>query len=117
MTNYRVLPVGVFRSADRTDCSNNGISAQFSTLYLIHPEGFMEVSEDDPRLIRVVTRHLFGRDYSHVEPVNPEHPTGAVGPMSGGNFVYTCDSRFPSSYPLSVHDRFETAEQYESMSR
>ncbi|MFA5379522.1 MAG: hypothetical protein WC455_27440 [Dehalococcoidia bacterium] len=27
--------------------------------------------------------------------------------MFGGNFVYTSDSRFPSKYPIPVHDRYE----------
>ena len=36
--------------------------------------------------------------------------------MFGGNFVYTSDSRFPSDYPIPIHDRFETQEQYDQLS-
>lgn len=60
-----------------------------------------------------IVRRMFGtEEYVHAEPVS--QPTGMIGPMAGGNFVYTCDSRYREqicSYPISVHDRFETAEQ------
>ena len=53
--------------------------------------------------------------YVHAEPV--DKPEGKVGPMFGGNFIYTSDSRFPNDYPIPVHDRFETPEQAEILSR
>ena len=51
-------------------------------------------------------------------------PAGKIGGMFGGNFVYTSDSRFPSLYgerncahfPIPVHDRFETQEEYDALS-
>lgn len=39
-----------------------------------------------------------------------------VGPMFGGSFVWSTDSRFRkiSEYPVPIHDRYETPEQYAS---
>lgn len=34
-------------------------------------------------------------------------PKDACGFMFGGNFIYCSDSRFPSEYPIPVHDRYE----------
>jgi hypothetical protein len=44
-------------------------------------------------------------------------PANGVGPMFSGNFAYTSDSRFPANYPLPIHDRYETAEEYDRLSR
>ena len=115
----KTLPVQVYRCGF-TDCTNGGISSIRHTLYLECDQGFHEVEDDDPRLIRIVERTLGWRDtpYLHVEQVSPSVTTlHKVGPMFGGNFVYTSDSRFPSDYPIPVHDRFETQEQYDQLSR
>jgi len=49
----------------------------------------------------------------HAEPLEAP-PLGGVGWMFGGNFIYSCDSRFQAlcGYPIPVHDRCETVEQY-----
>ena len=115
----KTLPVQVYRNGF-TDCTNGGISSRYHTLYLECDQGFHEVEDDDPRLIRVVERTFGWRDtpYLHVEQVSPSVTTlHKVGPMFGGNFVYTSDSRFPSDYPIPIHDRFETQEQYDQLSR
>ena len=106
----RALPIEVYKS-NLGDCSNGGISSRYSTLLLIHDKGFIEVDESNPpeNLVKIVTRHLFGRDYKHIEPVKPVD-TGNVGYMAGGAIGYSCDSRFRdlSEYPLNIHDRQET---------
>ena len=115
----KTLPVQVYRNGF-TDCTNGGISSVRHTLYLECDQGFHEVEDDDPCLIRVVERTFGWRDtpYLHVEQVSPSATTlHKVGPMFGGNFVYTSDSRFPSDYPIPIHDRFETQEQYDLLSR
>jgi hypothetical protein len=61
--------------------------------------------------VKLVTRHLFGRDYTHVEPVDAP-PDGYHGYMAGGTFVWTSDGRFPSDYPLSLHDHVEVPGGY-----
>lgn len=39
-----------------------------------------------------------------------------LGPMFGGQFIYSSDSRFPSDQPIHIHDRFETQAQYDRLS-
>lgn len=58
-------------------------------------------------------------DYIYCEPLQPV-PAGSVGYMFGGTYVCTSDSRynetFGFSYPLPLHDRTETQEQYNHLS-
>ena len=114
----KTLPVQVYRCGF-TDCTNGGISSIRHTLYLEHPEGFHEVEDDDPCLIRIVERTFGWRDtpYLHVEQVSPSVTTQhKVGPMFGANFVYSSDSRFASDYAIPIHARYETQEQYNLLS-
>ncbi len=117
MAKFKVLPVNVFRWT-LGDCTNGGISGKFDCLYLICDEGWFEVEDTDPKLIKIITKPHCGKEgtYSFVEPVN-DSSKKECGYMSGGNFVYSCDSRFPFDYPLPVHDRSETWKEYETLSR
>lgn len=99
------------------DCSNGGISSKYNEILLLCDEGWIEVEGNEPNLCKVVARELWGEIYYHVEPV--ARPTGA-GWMAGGCIVNSCDSRFrqmANGYPLSLHDRQETWEQYDALSR
>ena len=93
------------------DCSNHGISSKFRDILLVCDEGYIDVNGDEENLCRIDT--IMGHKF--VRPI--AEPKGA-GWMSGGTMVYTCDSRFRrmSEYPLCLHDRQETWEQYEAMS-
>ena len=110
----KALPINVFKDG-KGDCSNGGISSRYDRLLLICDDGFIDIDENDlpENLVKIVTRHLFGSEYKHIEPV--ASPSGA-GWMSGGAIGYTCDSRFSrlSQYPLQIHDRQESWEQYGS---
>lgn len=112
----KVLPVSVFRDARLPgDYTNGGISAAYDELFLVSHFGWKDVPDDDPRLVRVVKRKLFSDGVTRIcaVPVNPDRGDRVIGPMFGGNFIYSCDSRFPSDYPIPVHDRYETQEQYD----
>ena len=113
----KALPINVFKDR-KGDCSNNGITNRFDSLLLICEDGFIEVDETNPpeNLVKIVTRHLFGQEYKHIEPVASTAP-GCVGWMSGGAIGYSCDSRFSrlSQYPLNIHDRQEGQALYDSM--
>lgn len=117
----KALPIDVYRDARRKgyDCTNGGITSRYDTLLLICEEGYETVDLDNPpeNLVKIVTRHLFGKEYKHIEPY-AKVDSGCVGWMSGGNIASSCDSRFSrmSRYPLSVHDRQETQEQYDALS-
>ena len=79
------------------DCEKNGIDKE--TVLWLNP------------------RMLWDCDHFFAEPL--EKPKNVVGPMFGGNFCYTSDSRlyrFGGDYhlPIPIHDRFETEREYSS---
>jgi hypothetical protein len=94
------------------DHTNGGITSKHDSFTLTGQgvDGPFEPNDRAPELV-LVLRQLGGRygTYLHAEPA--VQPTGMCGPMFGGNFIFSSDSRFPNSYPIPVHDRFETAEQ------
>lgn len=63
------------------------------------PEIF-EARQDMPA-VKIVTRNLFGKDYTHAEPLEPGFYA------FGGTFLYTSDSRLSevAKYPIPLHDR------------
>ena len=119
----KALTLDVYRPAAGYDCTNNGVSSRFKKLLLVCPEGFLEIDESNPpeNLVRLVRRELFGEVVYHIEPAVSPDP-GNVGWMAGGNFAHTCDSRLSRMAPgfcgaLSVHDRQETRELNDLLSR
>lgn len=110
------LLVFVLRHADGTDCTNGGVTSRVTQAVLVGDgiPAIFEPTETRPAL-RLVRRHI-GGEYLHAEPVEGKDGR-RVGWMAGGNFVYTSDARFPNRYPISVHDRQETTEQYDALSR
>ena len=101
------------------DSSNGGISSQFDQAVVIDPSmpEIFEADKDSPAL-KLVRRNIGGSVYIHAEPVDP-CPSNQVGYMFGGCFVYTSDSRFRNvcQYPIPLHDRSETQEEYDILSR
>ena len=71
--------------------------------------------------MKVVFRDIFGRKVVHIEPYKPA-PEGYVSWMAGGNFAASCDSRVSEALggfygAVSIHDRTETWDEYEMLSR
>jgi hypothetical protein len=112
-TKTRGLICEIYRNG--RDCSNSGISSRVDAVTLID----IGVDLFDPvasrPAVKLVKRNMGKRVYLHAEPV--DQPEGLVGPMAGGTFIYCNDSRFPSEYPIALHDRWETQSQYDSLSR
>ena len=107
------LTVFVLRS--QSAATNGGITTYESVFTLLGENESVPATGHGP-FLRVVKR-TFGREvYVHAEPL--EKRPGMIGPMHGGNFVHTSDSRYCDlvghSYPISVHDRFETVANYNS---
>lgn len=122
------LSVSVYRDTSMADCTNFGVTspeAADGKIFVIFDEALegyidMEKAKADPRyvILKVVRRNI-GGEYLHVEPMF-SRPEGMAGPMFGGNYVMTSDSRFRRAFgprPLPVHDRWETWEQNEALSR
>ena len=111
----KALRINVYRG-NLGDCTLGGISSKFNDLYILCDEGPDMIDEDDPKLLRVVNRTIFGELRPYLEPVNGKDPE-KVGWMMGGNFGYASDSRFPFGFALPIHDRQETQEDYDLLSR
>jgi hypothetical protein len=102
------LPVYVYRSS-LGDCTNRGISSDKEELILTRwesgghmincPQLFSGDETNSVQIIENVPGHHCAIPFVH--------PEGTIGPMFGGNFLYTSDSRFPLMYPVPIHDRFE----------
>ena len=113
------LIVSVLR--DEYDCTNGGISSGVNTLLLVGDDipKVHSRPRDSDRILKIVKRNIGGRVYIHAEPIHS--PEKGFTPWSmGGNFVYSSDSRFRefvNDYPIAVHDRSDTWENYELLSR
>lgn len=111
------VPVNIFRW-NLGDCTNRGATSpeksKGKTVVVFDPaikHGNFNLDEckDDPRFLCLrVVRRWEGTDHEYLHCVQIGTEDGAG--MSGGNFVYSSDSRFSdvARYPLSVHDRFES---------
>lgn len=109
----RALPVSIYKHKGK-DCSNKGISSKYDEILLICEDGNIDVDLKNPpeNLCELVERELFGRSADYVRPYRKAN---GVGWMAGGCVVYSPDSRFASDYPLCLHDRTESKEQYDLM--
>ena len=121
MNKTKALPIYVYRQPAFGDCTNFGISSRYDELLCLCPDGFMDVDLDDPpeNLVKIVKRGIFGDAVYHIEPVAP--PTD-IGWMAGGNYAATCDTRFSRMIggmygAVAIHDRQETKELHELLSR
>lgn len=111
----RALPIDVYRHG-KNDYTNGGVSSRFSELLLLCDRGFINIDEENPpeNAVKLVKRHLFGRDVYSIEPL--KKPEGA-GWMMGGNYGATSDSRFSEMLggmygAVAIHDRQETWADY-----
>ena len=97
-----LLNVNIYKN--NGDCSNGGLSSKNDRCVL----------STDPENDVLPVKHLpvviLGETvpgYVVCRPVEPV-PSGCVGYMAGGCFVYTSDGRFPADYPIPLHDRMES---------
>ena len=108
----KAIPANVYEPKGIGNCSNNGISARYRQILLICDSGHITVTGDEENLCETEQVGSFVYVRPHKEP-----DPGNVGWMDGGSIVYAYDSRFPSPYPLCLHDRQETQEQYDLLSQ
>lgn len=119
-----MIDVSVLRSP-YGDCTNGGVSSEADTLTLICgdvPPCFVP----DPDAFRYPVIKIEANTQGTVRaiPVGPA-PAGHVGPMMGGNYVATSDSRFRDEVErvlgarfygaVALHDRYESQALYDSM--
>lgn len=105
------------------DATAGGASTKYEELYLFSEDSKTEEIAnyadmkgiDYEQCFKVATIHHYG-EYKRAIPAF-RLCQGMVGPMAGGNYGYTCDSRYREvtnglKYPISIHDRYETHEDY-----
>lgn len=113
MTPIRYLPLYVYRAATFPDASNDGVSSRASELYIAHPEGFLT----NVPALAIFTPEQRRPHYWALIPANPRGAAArCVGPMDGGNLAYSPDSR-AGGIAYHVHDRYETQEENDALSR
>lgn len=96
------------------DATNGGISGKESSVFVEDPHGQDLVASDDPRLMSIVPDAGGGGGF-HLEPVNGHKGKGYTDWMAGGN-IAEVRRRGKTEY-YRIHDRQETWEQYEKLSR
>lgn len=96
------------------DATNGGISSICSVLYVASPYGTVPVDEKDPALLEEIPDSGTGGG-THLEPVNGHRGKGYTDWMYGGNVLHV--ERNGKDEFLRIHDRQETWEAYEGLSR
>jgi pSer/pThr/pTyr-binding forkhead associated (FHA) protein len=106
MAQDKGLICEIFKSRYQSS-SNGGLSEHHEEVTLIGIDCDVFGVRPHRPAVRLVYRDLGGKygRYVHAEPV--EQPSGGCGPMFGGTYICTSDSRFPSPYPIPLHDRWE----------
>lgn len=113
--------------------SSGGLSESHDRVCIVNVSGPSEPTDDSPAVmlvpgnlsgtVKIVPAVLF----AGTGPYVPANLRGAVGPMMGGCYVGTSDSRLGeaiceitgqsfASGMVPLHDRFETPEQYRALS-
>ena len=116
----KAISVNIFKSRGG-DCSNGGISSKFNEVLIACDEGWIDIDENNPpeNLCKVVQRELWGERHWYVEPC-ADKPRGSVGYMYGGCIIDSSDARWDrmsGGIPLHLHDRCESQELYDALSR
>lgn len=104
-------------------CPNGGFSERFVEVLVLCDSGPIDVDMDNPpeNLVRIerVSHTGFLDSYVKAVPV-ADAPKGTTGWMNGGAIVDSSDARFrrmTGGCPAYLHDRTETWEQYDALSR
>lgn len=111
------------------DPTNGGISGRYDEILVPCEHGFMNVDPATCENLFRIERFTFGPwETLHLVPYNKERE-GLIGPMDGGNYADASDSRWGEMLArkfgpfyrfntcLAIHDRYETPEVYEALSR
>ena len=105
------------------DCTNGGLSSGVGSLCVTNVEGPFKPGPAFPGVELVQGPGGPG----HAILQDPRQRPGMVGPMFGGNYAETSDSRFQEALrkvtgarfygAVPIHDRWDTPEDHEALSR
>lgn len=95
------------------DCTLDGVSKGKNEIIVLRgSDEFLEECKQDHLYDEAVVyteRVLWGENHNYLKPL---HEKPGVGPMSGGNKAV-----LPNGETLKIHDRFESQEMYDMLSR
>jgi len=122
MTVKPIVTASVLRS--KYTSANGGVSEHYDSV-VVYPSGTL--AHEVERVTDAVTLEE-GNLYGTVVAVPIAYPEGVtVGPMASGAYIATSDSRFRREVEkmlghtfygaVPLHDRFETVDQYNALSR
>jgi hypothetical protein len=116
------LSVSVYRW-DLGDCTNGGESSDVDSFCVVNIPGPFSPGTERPAFELV--QGPGGQGHAILRPLQGR--SGMVGPMFGGNFGYSSDSRFseavrevtgsPGYGAVPIHDRYDTPEDYAALTR
>jgi hypothetical protein len=115
------VDVCILRQTDLGDCTNGGVSAPTSGNKYLTLIGENDPMPENPRfpVVRVHKRWV-GSPNEYICAKDAPRK-GVLGPMAGGNFVWSRGDEYMRivghCYPISLHDRFETQEDYDALTR
>ncbi len=122
------LIADLYKHKGMTFAGPDGLSAAVDEVVVVNCDGPFEPADHRPAVLIVPNKYgdpiavpAVLDDAGHWVPARPE---GTVGPMMGGCYIATSDSRFKRLSAMlglygavPLHDRFETPAQYEALSR
>ena len=97
------------------DCTNGGASSRHKSIIVIEESDIEEAMKSNMDLDKVfvlVRRELWGENHWYLRQLI--EPKGKIGPMMGGNYAEVSEV---SQHLLPIHDRYETQEEYDVLSR
>jgi len=87
--------------------------AKFPLGYQVMTEGVVDRCQSDPSFASFIARSAYRHSQCDWGDLCEEDKAANnTGWMFGGNFIYSCDSRFPCSHPIPIYDRQETPGNY-----
>ena len=119
----KAIRIYVYKNPVTQGCSNGGITDRYDELLLVCEDGYIDVDDNNPpeNLVIYVDRNIGGRSCGYIRPY-ADPPADRTPYTSGGSFAETCDSRFSNLIggmygAVPVHDRTDTWEDYELLTR
>lgn len=92
---------------DGSDCTLGGLSSKCDRAVAIWNESIEDILKNPPNDSAFVIVEGRLKGYLRAIPLDDYLQGEKRWLMNGGNFLYTCDSRFPSKQPIAIHDRHE----------
>lgn len=116
------IKIYVYRDNNLGDCTNNGASSKYNELYLFSEGHTAEEIAETADFKGINIEQCFkvetiwkGQPNEYKRAIPVLRKTNMAGPMMGGNYGMTCDSRYKEvtgglRYPIAILDRYETHE-------